>query len=63
MSLIGDLPGIGLTRSDLSLSMWISMKRFSQDSSCDVNVNCAIYVLKFRLGRFQKIVTRMSKSV
>ena len=63
MSLIGDLPGVGLTRLDLSLSMWMSMKRFSQDSLCDVNVNCAINVLKFRLGRFQKIITRMSKSI
>ena len=25
VSLIGDLPGVGLTWSDLSLSMWISM--------------------------------------
>ena len=26
VSLIGDLPGVGLAWSDLSLSMWISMK-------------------------------------
>ena len=63
MSLIGDLLGVGLTRSDLSLSIWMSMKRFSQGSLCDVNVNCAMNVLKFQLGRFQKIVTRMSKSI
>ena len=53
----------GLTRSDLCLSIWISMKRFSQDSSCDVNVNCAMNVLKFQLGRFQKIITRTSRSI
>ena len=63
VSLYGDLPGVGLTRSDRCLSMWISMNRFSQDSSCDVNVNCAINVLKFRFGRFQKIVTRTSRSI
>ena len=63
MLLIGDLPGVGLARSDLSLSIWISMKRFSQDSLCDVNVNCAMNVLKFRLGRFQNIVTCMSRSI
>ena len=63
MSLIGDLPRVGLTRLDLSLSIWISMKSASQFSSCDVNVNCAINVLKFRLGRFQNIVTRMSRSI
>ena len=63
MLLIGDLPGVGLTRSDLSLSIWISMKRASQFSSHDVNVNCAINVLKFRLGRFQNIVTCMSRSI
>ena len=63
MSLIGDLPGVGLTRSDLSLSIWISMKSASQFSSCDVSVNCAINVLKFWLGRFQNIVTRMSRSI
>ena len=63
VSLYGDLPGVGLTRSDLCLSMWTSMNRFSQDSSCDVNVNCAMKVLKFRFGRFQKIVTRTSRSM
>ena len=63
VSLIGDLPGVGLTRSDLSLSMWISMKSASQFSSRDVNVNCAINVLKFWLGRFQNIVTRMSRLI
>ena len=47
----------------VSLSMWTSMNRFSQDSSCDVNVNCAINVLKFRFGRFQKIVTRTNRSM
>ena len=60
VSLIGDLPGVGLAWSDLSLSMWISMKSASQFSSHDVNVNCAMNVLKFQLGRFQNIVTRMS---
>ena len=39
------------------------MNKFSQDSLCDVNVNCAMNVLKFRFGRFQKIVTRMSRSI
>ena len=39
------------------------MNKFSQDSSCDVNVNCAINVLKFRFGRFQNIVTRTSRSM
>ena len=39
------------------------MKSASQFSSCDVNVNCAINVLKFRLGRFQNMVTRMSRSI
>ena len=39
------------------------MKISSQDSSCDMNVNCAINVLKFRFGRFQKIVTRTSRSM
>ena len=39
------------------------MNKFSQDSSCDVNVNCAMNVLKFRFGRFQKNVTRTSKSM
>ena len=63
MSLYGDLPGVGLTRSDLCLSIWTSMNRFSQDSLCDVNVNCAMNVLKFRLGRFQNIVTRTSRSI
>ena len=63
VSLIGDLLGVGLARSDLSLSIWISMKSASQFSSCDVNVNCAMNVLKFRLGRFQNIVTRMSRSI
>ena len=63
VSLYGDLPGVGLTRSDLCLSMWISTNRFSQDSSCDVNVSCAMNMLKFRFGRFQKIVTRMSRSI
>ena len=63
VSLYGDLPGVGLTRLDLCLSMWTSMNRFSQDSSCDVNVNCAMNVLKFRFGRFQKIVTRTSRSI
>ena len=63
VSLYGDLLGVGLTRSDLCLSMWTSMNRFSQDSSCDVNVNCAMNVLKFRFGRFQKIVTRTSRSM
>ena len=63
MSLIGDLPGVGLALSDLSLSMWISMKSASQFSSHDVNVNCAINVLKFRLGRFQNIVTHMRRSI
>ena len=63
VSLIGDLPGVGLTRLDLSLSIWISMKSASQFSLCDVNVNCAMNVLKFRLGRFQNIVTRMSRSI
>ena len=57
VSLIGDLPGVGLAQSDLSLSIWISMKSASQFSSCDVNVNCAINVLKFRLGRFQHCYT------
>ena len=60
---MGDLPGVGLAWSDLSLSIWISMNRFSQDSSCDVNVSCAMNVLKFWLGRFQKIVTRMSRLI
>ena len=63
MSLYGDLPGVGLSQSDLCLSMWISMNKFSQDLSCDVNVNCAMNVLKFRFGRFQKIVTRTSRSM
>ena len=63
VSLIGDLPGVGLTRSNLSLSIWISMKSASQFSSCDVSVNCSIKVLKFQLGRFQNIVTRMSRSI
>ena len=63
MSLYGDLPGVGLTRSDLCLSMCTSMKRFSQDSSCDVNVSCAMNVLKFWFRRFQKIVTRTSRSM
>ena len=63
VSLIGDLPGVGLAWSDLSLSMWISMKSASQFSLCDVNVNCAINVLKFRLGRFQNIVTWMRRSI
>ena len=63
VSLIGDLPGIRLVRSDLSLSIWISMKSASQFSSRDVSVNCAMNVLKFRLGRFQNIVTRMSRSI
>ena len=63
MSLYGDLPGVGLARSDLSLSMWRSMKMSSQDSSCDANVSCAINVLKFRFGRFQKIVTRTTRSM
>ena len=61
--LYGDLLGVGLTRSDLCLSIWISTNRFSQDSSCDVNVSCAMNVLKFRFGRFQKIVTRTSRSI
>ena len=61
--LMGDLTGVGLAQSDLSLSMWISMKSTSQFSSCDVSVNCAIKVLKFWLGRFQNIVTRMSRSI
>ena len=39
------------------------MKGASQLSSRDVNVNCAINVLKFRLGRFQNIVTRMSRLI
>ena len=39
------------------------MKRFSQDLSCDVNVNCAMNVLKFRFGRFQKIITRTRRSI
>ena len=39
------------------------MNKFSQDSSCDVSVNCAMNVLKFRFGRFQKIVTRTSRSM
>ena len=39
------------------------MKSDSQFSSCDVNVNCAMKVLKFRLGRFQKIVTHMRRSI
>ena len=39
------------------------MKRLSQDSSCDVNVNCAMNVLKFRFGRFQNIVTCTSRSI
>ena len=60
VSLMGDLPGVGLARLDLSLSIWISVKSASQFSSRDVNVNCAINVLKFRLGRFQNIVMRMS---
>ena len=63
VSLIGVLPGVGLAQSDLSLSIWISMKSASQFSSCDVNVNCAMNVLKFRLGRFQNIVTQMSRSI
>ena len=63
MLLIGDLLGVGLAQSDLSLSMCKSMKRLSQFSSCDVNVNCAINVLKFRLGRFQKIVTQMRRLI
>ena len=63
VSLIGDLPGIGLAWSDLSLSIWISMKSASQISSRDVNVNCAINVLKFWLGRFQNIVMRMRRSI
>ena len=63
VSLIGDLPGVGLTRLDLSLPIWISMKSASQFSLCDVNVNCAINVLKFWLGRFQNIVMRMSRSI
>ena len=63
VSLYGDLPGVGLTRSDLCLSMWMSTKRFSQDLSCDVNVICAMNVLKFRFRRFQKIVTRTSRSM
>ena len=63
MLLYGDLPGVGLTRSDLCLSIWISMKRFSQDLLCDVNVNCAMNVLKFRFGRFQNIVTRTRRSI
>ena len=63
VSLYGDLPGVGLARSDLNLSIWISMKISSQDSSCDTNVNCAMNVLKFRSGRFQKIVTRTSRSI
>ena len=61
--LYGDLPGVGLTRSDLCLSIWISTKRFSQDSLCDVNVNCAMNVLKFRFRRFQNIVTRTRRSI
>ena len=62
--LIGDLPGVGLAQLDLSLSMWISMKSASQFSLRDVNVNCAMNVLKFWLGRFQNIVvTRMSRSI
>ena len=61
--LYGDLPGVGLTRSDHCLSIWTSMNRFSQDSLCDVNVNCAMNVLKFRFGRFQNIVTRTSRSM
>ena len=63
VSLIGDLPGVGLAQLDLSLSMWISMKSASQFSSCDVNVNSAINVLKFQLGRFQNIVMQMSRSI
>ena len=63
VSFIGDLPCVGLTRLDLSLSMWISMKSASQFSSCDVNVNSAINVLKFQLGRFQNIVMRMRRSI
>ena len=63
VSLIGDLLGVGLARSDLSLSIWISMKSASQFSSRDVKVNCAINVLKFWLGRFQNIVTRTSRSI
>ena len=39
------------------------MNKFSQDLSCDVNVNCAINVLKFQFGRFQKIVTQTSRSI
>ena len=39
------------------------MKSASQFSLRDVNVNCAINVLKFRLGRFQNIVTRMRRSI
>ena len=59
VSLIGDLPGVRL-----ALSMWISMKSASQFSLRDVNVNCAMNVLKFWLGRFQNIVvTRMSRSI
>ena len=61
--LIGDILGVGLTWLDLSLSIWISMKSASQFSSREVNVNCAINGLKFRLGRFQNIVTRMSRSI
>ena len=61
--LYGDLQGVGLTRSDLCLSIWISMNRFSQDSSCDVKVSCAMNVLKFQFGRFQKIITHTSRSM
>ena len=39
------------------------MKRSSQDSSFDVKVNCPMNVLKFRSGRFQKIVIRRSRSI
>ena len=63
VSLYDDHPGVGLTWSDLCLSMCTSMNKFSQDSSCDVNVSCAMNVLKFRFGRFQKIVTRTSRSI
>ena len=62
-ALIGDLPGVGLTWSGLSLSIWISMKSDSHSSSCDVNVNCAMNVLKFRLGRFQNMVRWMRQFI
>ena len=38
-------------------------EKWFQFSSHDVNVNCVINVLKFWLGRFQNIVTRMRRSI